>query len=168
MTTSTWISTIIIFLALVLTSVGKREFRMFRLLLPLGILAYYGATYMQDVPTDGNNMLLLIVSVVIGLALGFILLKFTKVERDAGTGKIYVIVGAGSVIIWVAAFLFRIIPIEWMTHHPKQTYQFALDHQINLDIIGPAFIIMTLAMVIVRVSGIRRRVKSAAAAQRQL
>ncbi|MEC0198331.1 hypothetical protein P4H35_18445 [Paenibacillus taichungensis] len=52
------------------------------------------------------------------------------------------------------AFLLRIVPVEWITHHPQQAYQYAIEHQLDLQNIGPAFILMTASMVLVRVAGI--------------
>lgn len=60
----------------------------------------------------------------------------------------------GSVVVWAAAFLLRIIPVEWITHHPQQAYQVAIEHQLDLQNIGPAFILMTAAMILVCVAGI--------------
>ncbi|CAM2942048.1 DUF1453 family protein [Paenibacillus taichungensis] len=154
MTTSMWVQMIIMFAVLVLTSIGRKPVRYYRLLLPFVIMGYYAAKFLKDMTFTGNNVLFLLVAVIVGALFGIIVLGITRMEFDATAGKWYTRVGIGSVVVWGAAFLLRIIPVEWITHHPQQAYQYAIEHQLDLQNIGPAFIFMTAAMVLVRVAGI--------------
>lgn len=154
MTTSMWVQMIIMFAVLVFTSIGRKPVRFYRLLLPFVIMGYYAARFVKDMTFTGNNLLFLLASLIIGAVFGAIVLGITRVEFDATAGTWYTRVGIGSVVIWAAAFLLRIIPVEWITHHPQQAYQYAVEHQFDLQNIGPAFIFMTAAMVLVRVAGI--------------
>jgi hypothetical protein len=62
----------------------------------------------------------------------------THSEFDATVGKWYTQVGIGSVVVWAVAFLLRIIPVEWITHHPNRhitmpvsinwTYRISVQH----------------------------------------
>ncbi|MFJ2047132.1 hypothetical protein ACIOBL_26260 [Paenibacillus taichungensis] len=154
MTTSMWVQMIIMFAVLVFTSIGRKPVRYYRLLLPFVIMGYYAAKFLKDMTFTGNNVLFLLVAVIVGALFGMIVLGITRMEFDATAGKWYTRVGIGSVVVWAVAFLLRIIPVEWITHHPQQAYQYANEHQLDLQNIGPAFILMTAAMVLVRVAGI--------------
>lgn len=154
MTTSMWVQMIIMFAVLVITSIGRKPVRFYRLLLPFVIMGYYVARFLKDMTFTGNNVLFLLVAVIVGAFFGMIVLGITRMEFDATAGKWYTRVGIGSVVVWAVAFLLRIVPVEWITHHPQQAYQYAIEHQLDLQNIGPAFILMTAAMVLVRVVGI--------------
>ncbi|WP_433922398.1 hypothetical protein [Paenibacillus taichungensis] len=154
MTTSMWVQMIIMFAVLVITSIGRKPVRFYRLLLPFVIMGYYAARFLKDMTFTGNNVLFLLVAVIVGAFFGMIVLGITRMEFDATAGKWYTRVGIGSVVVWAVAFLLRIVPVEWITHHPQQAYQYAIEHQLDLQNIGPAFILMTASMVLVRVAGI--------------
>ncbi|MGX1831098.1 hypothetical protein ACWIE6_22935 [Paenibacillus taichungensis] len=154
MTTSMWVQMIIMFAVLVFTSIGRKPVRYYRLLLPFVIMGYYAAKFLKDMTFTGNNVLFLLLALIVGALFGMIVLGITRMEFDATAGKWYTRVGMGSVVVWVVAFLLRIVPVEWITHHPQQAYQYAIEHQLDLQNIGPAFILMTAAMVLVRVAGI--------------
>jgi len=154
MTTSMWVQMIIMFAVLVITSIGRKPVRFYRLLLPFVIMGYYASKFLKDMTFTGNNVLFLLVAVIIGALFGVIVLGITRMEFDATAGKWYTRVGIGSVVVWAVAFLLRIVPVEWITHHPQQAYQYAIGHHLDLQNIGPAFIFMTAAMVLVRVAGI--------------
>ncbi|WP_413374661.1 hypothetical protein [Paenibacillus taichungensis] len=154
MTTSMWIQMIIMFAVLVFTSIGRKPVRFYRLLLPFVIMGYYAAKFLKDMIFTGNNVLFLLVAVIVGAVFGMIVLGITRMEFDATAGKWYTRVGIGSVVVWAVAFLLRIVPVEWITHHPQQAYHYAIEDQLDLQNIGPAFILMTAAMVLVRVAGI--------------
>ncbi|MDR9748330.1 hypothetical protein [Paenibacillus taichungensis] len=154
MTTSMWVQMIIMFAVLVITSIGRKPVRFYRLLLPFVIMGYYASKFLKDMTFTGNNVLFLLVAVIVGAFFGMIVLGITRMEFDATAGKWYTRVGIGSVVVWAVAFLLRIVPVEWITHHPQQAYQYAIEHQLDLQNIGPAFILMTASMVLVRVAGI--------------
>ncbi|MFB8377160.1 hypothetical protein [Paenibacillus taichungensis] len=154
MTTSMWVQMIIMFAVLVFTSIGRKPVRYYRLLLPFVIMGYYAAKFLKDMTFTGNNVLFLLLALIVGALFGMIVLGITRMEFDATAGKWYTRVGMGSVVVWAVAFLLRIVPVEWITHHPQQAYQYAIEHQLDLQNIGPAFILMTAAMVLVRVAGI--------------
>ncbi|MGV2885826.1 hypothetical protein [Paenibacillus taichungensis] len=154
MTTSMRFQMIIMFAVLVFTSIGRKPVRFYRLLLPFVIMGYYAAKFLKDMTFTGNNVLFLLVAVIVGALFGMIVLGITRMEFDATAGKWYTRVGIGSVVVWAVAFLLRIVPVEWITHHPQQAYQYAIEYQLDLQNIGPAFILMTAAMVLVRVAGI--------------
>lgn len=158
MITASWISTIIIFLAMAFTSFGRRQFRMIRLIIPIVILAFVGQQYLHDIPTSGNNLLVIVGAGIVGLILGGMMLLMTKLDHDPKTNTLYTVSGIGTIAIWVFAFALRISTIEWVTHHPKEYYLYSTQHGLDVMVIAPAFICMAAMMILVRVVGILVRV----------
>lgn len=97
MTTSMWVQMIIMFAVLVITSIGRKPVRFYRLLLPFVIMGYYAAKFLKDMTFTGNNVLFLLVAVIVGALFGIIVLGITRMEFDATAGKWYTRVGIGSV-----------------------------------------------------------------------
>ncbi|MCK6078167.1 DUF1453 family protein [Paenibacillus silvae] len=153
MTTDLWISTIAIFAVLVYSSFGRKRFNMIRILLPFVFLSYFGFTYLKDIPTDGNNLWLLVASILIGAVFGTILISLSRVDFDINTQQVYVFSGFASIGILSLVFILRIILIELITNNGEKAYRFAMEHHFNLNIIGPLFIFMTAAMITIRVIG---------------
>jgi hypothetical protein len=123
-----WVQMIIMFAVLVFTFIGRKQVRFYRLLLPFVIVGYYAVRFLKDMTFISNNVLYLLVSLMIGAVFGTIVLGITRMEFDAMAGKWYTRVGIGSVVVWATAFLLRIVPVEWITHHPQQAYQYANEH----------------------------------------
>ncbi|MFE4710485.1 hypothetical protein ACFRAM_06375 [Paenibacillus sp. NPDC056722] len=158
MTTSTWISIIATFAVIVFSTFGRKSFNGIRLLIPVGILGYFGATYLKDVPTGGNNGWLLAASILFGALIGVVLIGLASVERD-DKGKTYVTTGIASVAVMAIVFILRIVLIEWVTHHLEKAYLYSVQHHFDLNLIAPAFVLMAIAMVVVRIGGVVVKVK---------
>ncbi|MFF2910721.1 hypothetical protein [Paenibacillus sp. NPDC057934] len=158
MTNSTWISIFATFAVIVFSTFGRKSFNGIRLLIPVGILGYFGATYLKDVPTGGNNGWLLAASILIGALIGAVLIPLASVERD-NKGKTYVTTGIASVAVMAIAFILRIVLVEWVTHHMEKAYLYSVQHHFDLNLIAPAFVLMAIAMVVVRIGGVVVKVK---------
>lgn len=98
-------------------------------------------------------------AIVVGLILGVIWILLTRIMREGDA--IYLQGGLASLILLAVAFLMRVLPIEWMTYHVSQTMHFAFQHQVSIPgIVAPAFILLTAAMVLVRLGFIVIRTTS--------
>ncbi len=53
------------------------------LLLPVVLVSWVGATYLRDIPTAGNDLLLIVSAALVGLALGTAAGALAKVHRDS-------------------------------------------------------------------------------------
>ncbi|QQE79123.1 hypothetical protein [Alicyclobacillus sp. SO9] len=159
MTTSTWIEMVVLFVVLVTASYGRKKYSITRrFLIPIAVLSYFAFKYIKGIPTNGNNLIALIAFILMGAILGVIWSILTKIVQD--DGGIYLHLGMGGVAVLLFAFLMRIIPIEWMTHHGLQTMHFAIKHEISIpNIIAPSFIFLTATMVLVRSVAIIIRVR---------
>lgn len=140
---------IVLFGVMALTSFRRQRYNWLRLVIPLAILGYFAFKYVRNVPDGGGNLYVLIGSIAMGIALGLIWVAVTRVTRHEN--ETYLQGGVGSLIVLTCAFLLRVLPIEWMTHHPSQTMNFAMEHHVSIpSIVAPAFIFLTAAMVLVR------------------
>ncbi|WP_154665990.1 hypothetical protein [Paenibacillus pinihumi] len=83
-----------------------------------------------------------------------------SVERD-DKGKTYVTTGIASVAVMEIVFILRIFLVEWVTHHLEKAYLYSAQHHFDLNLIAPAFVLMAIAMVVVRIGGVVVKVKRA-------
>lgn len=149
MTTRTWIEMVVLFGPMAAISYRKQRYTRVQLVIPLVLLGYFALKHLRNTPSGGNNVYVLVWSIIVGLLLGLIWIMLTRITRHEDA--IYLQGGLGSLILLAAAFFLRVIPIEWMTYHPSQTMHFALRHHVSVPgIVAPAFISLTAAMVLVR------------------
>lgn len=159
MTATTWISTLAIFALLTWSTFGRKAFNPIRLILPILVISYFGATYLKDIPSGGNNGWLLAASAAFGALIGVLLLTMSHIEHDAKSRKTYVTNGIASVGVLSIMFILRIGLVQWVTSHGETAYRYSQLHHFDLYIIGPAFIFMAASMLIVRIVGLVVRVK---------
>ncbi|MDO3409851.1 hypothetical protein QWJ34_08765 [Saccharibacillus sp. CPCC 101409] len=165
MTTATWISTLAIFALLTWTTFGRKVFNPIRLILPIGVMSYFGATYLRDIPSGGSNGWVLAASAAFGALIGALLLLMSHVEYDNKTRRTYITTGIASVGVLSIMFILRIGLVQWVTSHGRTAYEYSQLHHFDLYIIGPAFIFMAGSMLLVRIVGLlvrARRIRSEA------
>ena len=159
MTTKTWIEMIVLFGPMAAMSFRKQRYSWVQLVIPLALLGYFGFQYLRNVPSSGNDLYILVGATMIGLILGVIWTLLTRIMREEDA--IYLQGGLPSLILLAVTFLMRVLPIEWMTYHPSQTMHFALNQHVSIpSIVAPAFILLTAAMVLVRLGFIVIRTTS--------
>ncbi|WP_031516152.1 hypothetical protein [Streptomyces sp. NRRL F-5123] len=153
MTTTEWITDI----ALVLVVFrqlreGRLDLRSF--LIPLGIVAYVAHTYLDTVPTGGNDLVLVGALTAAGAALGVAGGVCTRVRR-AGE---HVLVKAGAVaaILWVLGMGARMGFQLWTEHGGgDDVARFSVAHHITGDQAWvAAFVLMALTEVVTRLATI--------------
>ncbi|WUH89609.1 hypothetical protein OG900_05245 [Streptomyces sp. NBC_00433] len=161
MTTTDWITDI----ALVL--VVFRQLREGRLdlksfLVPLGIVAFVAHTYLDSVPTGGNDLVLIGALMAAGAALGVAGGVYTRI-RVAG-GHLLIKAGAVSAILWVAGMGARMGFQVWVDHGGADNVaRFSLTHHITSDQAWvAAFVLMALTEVVTRLATIFIRSRTAA------
>lgn len=159
MTAATWISTLAIFALLTWSTFGRKAFNPVRLILPILVIGCFGATYLKDIPSGGNNGWLLAASAVFGALIGALLLTLSRIEYGRASRKTYVTNGIASVGVLSIMFILRLGLVQWVTGHGETAYHYSQSHHFDLYIIGPAFIFMAASMLIVRIVGLAVRVK---------
>ncbi|WP_353945945.1 hypothetical protein ABII15_33010 [Streptomyces sp. HUAS MG91] len=153
MTTTDWITDI----ALVL--VVFRQLREGRLdlktfLIPLGIVAFVAHSYLDSVPTAGNDLVLIGTLTAIGAALGIAGGVYTRI-RPAG-GHLLIKAGAVSAVLWVLGMGARMGFQLWVQHGgADDVARFSLTHHITSDQAWvAAFVLMALTEVVTRLATI--------------
>ncbi|MFD9793455.1 hypothetical protein ACFWXK_21200 [Streptomyces sp. NPDC059070] len=164
MTTTEWITDI----ALVL--VVFRQLREDRLdlktfLIPLGIVGYVAYSYLDTIPTAGNDLVLIGVLVAVGAVLGVAGGVYTRIR--AVDGHLMIKAGAVSAILWVVGMGARMGFQMWAEHGggADDIARFSIDHHITGDQAWvTAFVLMALTEVVTRVATIYLRSRTRAVA----
>ncbi|MFJ4785706.1 hypothetical protein [Streptomyces sp. NPDC088794] len=154
MTTTDWI----IDIALVL--VVFRQLREDRLdlktfLIPLGIVAFVAHSYLDSIPTAGNDLVLIGSLMGTGAVLGIAGGVYTRI-RSAG-GHLLIKAGAVSAILWVLGMGARMGFQLWTEHGggSDDVARFSLAHHITSEQAWvAAFVLMALTEVVTRVATI--------------
>ncbi|RPK31474.1 CcdC protein domain-containing protein [Paenibacillus xylanexedens] len=149
MTTNLWISRIAMFAVLVYSTIGRKPFNIIRILLPIVLIGYFGATYLKEVPTGGNNGWLLVAASLLGAVAGAVLVFLTRTEFDSKTGITYVTSNFASIAVLSFVFILRIVLIEMVTLNGEEAFVFSIEHHFDLEVLGPIFILMAGAMITV-------------------
>ncbi|GGT86000.1 hypothetical protein [Streptomyces violascens] len=153
MTTTDWITDI----ALVL--VVFRQLREGRLdlktfLIPLGIVAFVAHTYLDSIPTEGNDLVLIGALMAVGAALGIAGGVHTRI-RVAGE-HLLIKAGAVSAVLWVLGMGARMGFQIWVEHGgADDVARFSIAHHITTDQAWvAAFVLMALTEVVTRLATI--------------
>ncbi|WP_327292990.1 hypothetical protein [Streptomyces sp. NBC_01198] len=164
MTTTDWITDI----ALVL--VVFRQLREGRLdlktfLIPLGIVAFVAHTYLDSVPTGGNDLVLIGALMAAGAALGVAGGVYTRI-RVAGE-HLLIKAGAVSAVLWIAGMGARMGFQVWVQNGgAADVARFSVTHHITSDQAWvAAFVLMALTEVVTRLATIFLRSRTAARRQ---
>ncbi|WP_327064534.1 hypothetical protein OG500_01625 [Kitasatospora sp. NBC_01250] len=154
MTTTEWITD----LALILVVFrqlreGRLDLRSF--LIPLGIVTFVAYSYLDSIPTAGNDLVLIGVLMGVGAVLGIAGGIYTRI-RTAG-GHILIKAGAVSAILWVVGMGARMGFQMWVEHAggAADVARFSLTHHITSDQAWvAAFVLMALTEVVTRLATI--------------
>ncbi|MFJ9324582.1 hypothetical protein [Streptomyces globisporus] len=156
MDTTTWIIDIalilIVFRQLREGPLGPRSY-----LLPLAIVTFVGLSYLDTVPTDGNDLVLIGVLMGIGAALGIAGGVFTRMRRL--DGHILIKAGAVSAMLWILGMGARLGFQLWVDHGGAGTVaRFSADHRITgSEAWVAALVLMALTEVVTRLATIYAR-----------
>ncbi|MFE9556871.1 hypothetical protein ACFYMW_32250 [Streptomyces sp. NPDC006692] len=167
MTTTDWLTDI----ALVL--VVFRQLREGRLdlktfLIPLGIVAFVAHSYLDSIPTAGNDLVLIGVLTAAGAVLGITGGIYTRI-REAGE-HLLIKAGIVSAALWVLGMGARMGFQVWVDHGGADNVaRFSLAHNITTEQAWvAAFVLMALTEVVTRVATIFIRSRMVAARRQQV
>ncbi|HET6858668.1 MAG TPA: hypothetical protein VFH94_16460 [Streptomyces sp.] len=162
MTTTEWITDIALILVVFRQlREGRLDLRSF--LIPLGIVAFVAHSYLDSVPTAGNDLVLIAALMSVGAALGVAGGVYTRI-RTAGE-HVLIKAGAVSAILWVVGMAARMGFQLWVEHGggADDVARFSLAHHITGDQAWvAAFVLMALTEVVTRLATIfvRSRARS--------
>ncbi|MEU2380429.1 hypothetical protein [Streptomyces misionensis] len=166
MTTTDWITDIALLL------VVFRQLREGRLdaksyVIPLAVVAFVAHSYLNSVPTAGNDLVLIGALVVVGAALGVAGGVYTRIRKVGA--HLFIKAGAVSAALWVLGMGARMGFQLWVDHGgADDVARFSLAHQITTgDAWVAAFVLMALTEVVTRLGTIFLRGRMVTREQRQ-
>lgn len=164
MTATEWITDI----ALVLVVFRQlREDRLDRktFLIPLGIVAFVAYSYLDTIPTAGNDLVLIAVLVGVGAALGIAGGVYTRIRTL--DGHLLIKAGAVSALLWIVGMGARMAFQLWTEHGgADDVARFSITHHITGDQAWvAAFVLMALTEVVTRLATIFIRSRARAVAR---
>ncbi|WP_137802046.1 hypothetical protein [Kocuria sp. 2SI] len=148
MSATDWIIDLVL-IGLVLIQLFERRLSLIQVLLPVAIVVWAGTNYITTIPTDGNNLLLLVITVLIGAAIGAGVGAFTRVRvRDR---VVVVKATALAAALWVIGMGSRLVFQIWATNSGGQSLgTFTVQNNLSTDVWAPALLFMAAATIIVR------------------
>jgi hypothetical protein len=165
MTTSEWITDIALLLV-VFRQLREGRLDLKTFLIPLGIVAFVAHTYLDSVPTAGNDMVLIGTLMGIGAVLGIAGGVYTRVR--ALDGHVLIKAGAVSAALWVIGMGARMGFQLWTEHGggADDVGRFSVAHHITSDQAWvSAFVLMALTEVVTRLATIFIRSRMLAGGQ---
>lgn len=167
MTTTEWITDIALVL-IVFRQLREGRLDLKTFLIPLGIVAFVAHTYLDSVPTSGNDLVLIGALVAVGAALGIAGGVHTRV-RVVGE-HLLIKAGAVSAVLWVLGMGARMGFQFWVSHGgADDVARFSTAHHVTTDQAWvAAFVLMALTEVVTRLATIfiRSRMVNGGQAQR--
>ncbi|MFF2524805.1 hypothetical protein [Streptomyces liangshanensis] len=154
MTTTEWITDIALLLV-VFRQLREDKLDRKTFLIPLGIVAYVAYSYLDSVPTGGNDLILIGTLVAVGAALGIAGGVYTRL-RTVGE-HLLIKAGAVSAILWVLGMGARMGFQLWTQYGGGADHvaRFSVAHDITSDQAWvAAFVLMAVTEVVTRVATI--------------
>ncbi|MER5887944.1 hypothetical protein ABT160_29350 [Streptomyces sp. NPDC001941] len=162
MTTTDWITDIalllVVFRQLREGVLGPKSY-----LVPLGIVAFVANSYLDTIPTAGNDLVLIGALVAVGAVLGIAGGAYTRIRVSGG--NLLIKAGAVSAVLWVVGMGARMGFQLWVTHAggAADVARFSAAHQItSSDAWVAAFVLMALTEVVTRLATIFVRSRTVA------
>lgn len=154
MTATEWITDIALILV-VFRQLREDRLRPVTFLIPLGIVAFVAHTYLDSIPTAGNDLVLIGSLIGIGAVLGITGGVYTRV-RAAGE-HILIKAGAVAAALWVLGMGARMGFQMWVEHGggADDVARFSMAHHISSSQAWvAAFVLMALTEVVTRLATI--------------
>lgn len=152
----------ILLIAVVIRQMRIRKLTLRSLLLPLGLVAGAGITYLRPISLHGSNISLIAVLAATGIFLGTLSGAATCVWRR-GDGAVYSRAGILAALLWVLGMGARFAFAIWVTHSGAATVaRFSIHHSITgANIWQFALVLMAYGEVLSRIGVLQvRRIRA--------
>jgi hypothetical protein len=165
MTISDWLIDVALLLV-VLRQLREERLTLRTILLPLALIGWAAATYLHDIPTAGDDTVLIGVFTGTGVAFGLAGGLITRVRHADGQIRGRATLGAAA--LWVISMGFRLGFAVWSSHPSGAEHmaRFSVDHDITgaqawvaaLVLMAFGEVVARLAVIVVRGHTLRTRV----------
>jgi len=147
-TATDWIIDIVL-IGLVVLQLIERRLSIVQVLLPVAIIIWAIVTYVHSIPTDGNNLFLITLAVVVGAAIGAGVGLLTRVRVKDGVVVVKATIIAA--ILWVMGMGSRLAFQLWATHGGGMSVgRFDFTYHLSTDVWASALIFMAAATIALR------------------
>ena len=165
MTLQTWILIAAVFGAVVVLRLGRHRYTRRQRLLTLVVVAVLAGKYVRGMPTSGHDLTIEIACAALGALFGFAMLAATSVTRDPRTGQIWIRAGLAYLALWTVMLGSRIVFAYTASDWDRAAVaRFFAAHQLTGTAVTPAFVLMTIASLVIVMLGTALRARPAAAA----
>ncbi|MFD8708569.1 hypothetical protein ACFV1W_39320 [Kitasatospora sp. NPDC059648] len=142
------------------TQVGRHRFGIFKLLMPLGLVAWFAYDMLHNLKATAPNLTSAGVGIAIGVAVGTGLLYTMRIDHDPKSGKTYTKAGIAYLSIWLLVLAGRLGFIWTLENNDSFRADFGkwtVEQQIDPDGVAAFFVLMAMAMVLTRTVGVAVR-----------
>lgn len=153
-----------LFIAILATQLGTRRPDARRLLLPVAVVAGVGFKYLKEIPAGSTAHAIEAAGLAVGVLFGLASIALIQVRRDPADSRLVTVAGWPYAALWTLAMALRMGFAYGSTHwfgHDLAT--FSIEHQVPYATYGTAFVLMVLAMILVRTVGVLVRARRAGA-----
>jgi hypothetical protein len=161
MTLQTWILIAAVFGAVVVLRLGRHRYTRRQRLLTLVVVAVLAGKYVRGMPTSGHDLLVEIACAVLGALFGLAMVAVTSATRDQQTGQVWIRAGLAYLALWTVMLGSRIVFAYTASDWDRAAVgRFFASHQLTGSAVTPAFVLMTIASLLVVMLGTAVRVRS--------
>jgi hypothetical protein len=162
MTLQTWILIAAVFGAVVVLRLGRHRYTRRQRLLTLVVVAVLAGKYVRGMPTSGHDLTIEIACAALGALFGFAMLAATSVTRDPRTGQIWIRAGLAYLALWTVMLGSRIVFAYTASDWDRAAVaRFFAAHQLTGTAVTPAFVLMTIASLVIVMLGTALRTRPA-------
>lgn len=141
-------------IGVVLLQIRGRRLTLHSLLLPIGIVAIIAESYLHDIPTAGDDLLLIVGCAALGVTLGSLCGYFTSVTR-AIDGRLLARAGTLAAGLWVVGVGTRFAFQVYTSHGGAEAVgRFSVEHGIPVATVSAtwtaALVLMALGEALAR------------------
>jgi hypothetical protein len=148
----------ILLIMVIFRQVRPRQLTLRTVILPLVLVAIAGAVYLRPITLRGDDLVLIVLLAIAGIALGLVSGLADKVWRDQQGGLTYR-VGVLSVVAWILGMGFR-FGFAYYAYHSGAgaVARFSASHQVTgAGIWTTALVLMAFGQVLARVAVLQAR-----------
>jgi hypothetical protein len=158
MTLELWVLILAVFVAVVFLRLGRHRYTRRQRVLTLALLVVLILRYVKGMPTTGNDLILEMSCLALGVLFGFAMLAVMSVEHDEKTGEVWVRAGLAFLLLWVVLLGSRVMFAYSATGWAHRSIgQFFITNNLSFTSISPAFVLMTIGSIGVVTVGLAMR-----------